>query len=147
MFNNIGGKIKTVAKVLCWIGIVGSVIGGIAFMIAGGSVSQYGYYRSGATGGSFLVGLLIALVGALASWIGSFLLYGFGELIDVSKAIENKLAHMPANIPQPQPESKQSASSTPTVSGTWRCHKCGKRNPYGTTSCEECGTTDWTIGG
>ena len=32
MFDNIGGKIKTIAKVGCWIGIIAYVIIGINFM-------------------------------------------------------------------------------------------------------------------
>lgn len=35
MFNNIGRKIKTLAKVLCWLGIIASVISGIAMVLTG----------------------------------------------------------------------------------------------------------------
>ena len=34
MFKNIGGKIKALAKVICWIGIIGSVLAGIGMMVA-----------------------------------------------------------------------------------------------------------------
>ena len=33
MFDNIGGKIKKLAKIICWIGIILSVITGIAAMM------------------------------------------------------------------------------------------------------------------
>ena len=68
MFNNIGGKIKALAKVICWIGIIASVIGGIVLMIHDEDMILYG--------------ILTAVGGALFSWIGSFFTYGFGELID-----------------------------------------------------------------
>lgn len=84
MFDNIGGKIKTLAKVLCWIGIAFSVITGIAVMF--GSVSSVSYNGSRyATGGSSVVaGILIIVLGCLFSWLGSFFAYGFGQLIENS---------------------------------------------------------------
>ena len=70
MFNNIGGKIKALAKVLCWIGIVCSVISGIAMML------------SQQTDQGVLAGIVTIIVGCLVSWIGSFFAYGFGQLIE-----------------------------------------------------------------
>jgi len=70
MFNNIGGKIKVVAMTLCIIGIVFSVIAGFALIIADES--------------TMLSGILLILVGPIASWIGSFMTYGFGQLVENS---------------------------------------------------------------
>lgn len=56
MFDNIGRKIKILAQVLCWIGIIGSVITGIAFLTN---------ERPG-------LGVIIIFGGELLSWIGSF---------------------------------------------------------------------------
>lgn len=73
MFNNIGNKIKTLAKVLCWFGIIASVIGGIGMALSDNDM--------------LIFGLLIAVAGALLSWIGSFFTYGLGELIDNSSKL------------------------------------------------------------
>lgn len=74
MFDNIGGKIKTLAIVLCGVGIVASFIGGI--VTSGMNQSPWG--------------MLVAVAGALASWILSFFIYGFGELIEkVTEIAEN----------------------------------------------------------
>lgn len=73
MYNNIGGKIKVLAKVIAYIGIGISIIYGLILMV---SIS---WLRSGM--GS-IPGLLVILLGSLGSWIGSFILYGFGELIE-----------------------------------------------------------------
>ena len=73
MFKNIGGKIKALAKVICWIGIIGSVLAGIGMMVADEDMIVYG--------------LLIMPIGALMSWIGSFMLYGFGELVENSTVL------------------------------------------------------------
>ncbi len=92
MFDNIGGKIKTLAKVLCWIGIILSIILGIIMIIGGANVasnSSYGYSSrsSGTTGASVLVGILTMVLGSLGSWISSFFAYGFGQLIEDTEAI------------------------------------------------------------
>lgn len=67
MFANAGGKIKAVAQVLTWIGIIGSVIGGISLIST-----------------SFIAGLLTAGIGSLLSWVSALALYGFGELVENS---------------------------------------------------------------
>lgn len=70
MFTNIGGKIKTLAKVLCWIGIVASLIGCIVISIGSNSRNS-----------TVLIGLAVLIAGCIGSWVGSFFIYGFGELI------------------------------------------------------------------
>ena len=83
MFQNIGKKIKTLAVVVCWIGIAGSVIGGIVMCAVGADLS----------GGDLLIGLGLPLIflGPLFSWIGSFVLYGYGDMITRIRRIEKKL--------------------------------------------------------
>ncbi len=70
MFDNIGGKIKTLAEVVTWIGIIASVISGIAIMSIGEEM--------------IFVGLMVMIFGALISWVSSFVLYGFGQLVENS---------------------------------------------------------------
>lgn len=74
MFKNIGGKIKGLAKVICYVGIAISVIAGI-FMIGFGSSSYNGDTM-------IVMGCVVMIVGSLVSWIDSFFAYGFGELIE-----------------------------------------------------------------
>ncbi len=70
MFYNIGSKIKSWAKTVCYAGIVISVIAG--FMLLG----------------TFeFLGILVAVAGSLSSWVGSICLYGFGELIEKTTEI------------------------------------------------------------
>ena len=74
MFDNIGRKIKTVAKLFCWIEIICCVVAGIAIMGAGESAAV-------------AVGIIVALGGSLMSWVGSFMMVGFGELVENSAKI------------------------------------------------------------
>ena len=86
MFENIGSKIKALAKVICWVGIILSLIIGIIMLASGGDVG------SG-------VGLVVIIVGCLGSWIGSFFTYGFGELIEKTTEIaENTKSFNSSNV-------------------------------------------------
>ena len=79
MFKNIGGKIKGLAKFICYVGIAISVIAGI-FMIGFGSSSYNGDTM-------IVMGCVVMIVGSLVSWIDSFFAYGFGELIENTTVI------------------------------------------------------------
>ena len=83
MFDNIGSKLKTLAKVLCWIGIVLSVVAAIVMFTAAS------YSNSGES--YVVMGLITLIVGPLLSWVNSFVLYGFGELIDKTSSIERSV--------------------------------------------------------
>lgn len=69
MFDNIGKKIKTLAQVICVLGIIASAIGGIILWITGGGLG-------------FVISLVAIPISAVVSWVGSFGLYGFGQLIE-----------------------------------------------------------------
>lgn len=73
MFTNIGGKIKFVAAFICYLGIFASVLIGISFMSSGDSLVE--------------TGIIIIIVGSLSFWLGSFLLFGYGTLIENSDMI------------------------------------------------------------
>lgn len=76
MFTNIGSKIKKLAMVVCWIGIVFGVVSGIIEMTSGGA-------------NSILTGIVTLIVYPLASWLGSFLVYGFGELVETNQQLRD----------------------------------------------------------
>lgn len=103
MFNNIGEKIKKLAEILCYIGILLSAIVGLVVMFVGGSS------RSRVP---LLIGLLIILIGALISWVGSFFTYGFGELIVKATEIEKNM-HFISECPKIN--SKQKGKQVETI--------------------------------
>ncbi len=84
MFNNIGSKIKSFAKFIFWIGVIFSVAIAIIFVYFGLKESSY----STSQGIGYIIGgILIIPFGIVISWLETFLLYGFGELIDSNKKI------------------------------------------------------------
>ncbi len=66
MFDDIGGKIKGLAVFICVIGIFAAVISGFVFMSDEDTVG---------------IGVIIMIGGSLGAWVGSFFMYGFGQLI------------------------------------------------------------------
>lgn len=74
MFDNVSGKLKSVAKVVCVVGIIVSLISGISYMVAE-EFWDFGYSY-------FFAGCLKAVVGSVLSWVLSLFIYGFGELIE-----------------------------------------------------------------
>lgn len=74
MYNNIGKKIKLAAKIIGGLGIFTSVIWGLIL------ISQaFGYWGEPIF---IFMGLMVMAVGGFFSWAGTWLLYGFGELIE-----------------------------------------------------------------
>lgn len=85
MFDNIGGKIKGLAMFLCWFGIAAAVISGLVLIISGIANNNI---MSPVIGGGVIV------IGGISSWIGTWILYGFGELVDRATRIDRRLAKM-----------------------------------------------------
>ena len=74
MFANFADKIKGLAEWTCWIGIISSIVGGIALIAEDSDM--------------FFIGLLTMVIGSIASWAGSWVLYGFGELVEDVRQIK-----------------------------------------------------------
>ncbi len=84
MYNNIGGKIKSLALIVCWLGILVSVIGGVTLM--------------GMRDTPILVGLIVVVLGSVFSWLGSLTTYGLGQLIENSDKLVETLEEVNDNI-------------------------------------------------
>ena len=75
MYDNIGGKIKGLAKATFIIGIIGAIIVGIVMMVSSDEILIF-------------LGLVVMFIAPVIVWISSLFLYGFGELIDKVSDIE-----------------------------------------------------------
>ena len=141
MFDDIGKKIKTLATVSCVVCSISYVI--TAFiMFANGDDDLIG------------LGFLCLLAGPLLSWVGSFFIYGFGELIDKACEIErntrskNTTSPTPAaNSYTPKPIVNQKPSylltklaNEKSKNDFWICKKCGTKNALNGICCKDCGT-------
>ncbi len=81
MFDNIGRKIKTLAKVSCWMGIIGSIIVAIVMI--------NNYYIE-----TRISGWIVLFAGPLVSWISSFTLYALGEIAENSVEQTNLIRNL-----------------------------------------------------
>lgn len=75
MYDNIGGKIKGLAKVMCAVGSIAPIIAGIVII----SLDRYGR--------STPIAIAVMVLGIISAWVSTWLLYGFGQLIENSDII------------------------------------------------------------
>ena len=83
MYENIGKKIKGLAWATFIIGAAASVIVAIIFFSNASDV-----YLEEFKSVYITTGVLWLLIGPIVSWVSSWMLYGFGELIDKVTDIE-----------------------------------------------------------
>ena len=76
MYDNIGGKIKGLAKTMFIVEAIGAVIMGIALLTTDDDF--------------ILAGLLTLFCGPIIAWVSSWILYAFGELVEDIHAMRNK---------------------------------------------------------
>ena len=81
MYKNIGVKIKGLAYALCIIGAVVSIIMGVAYVLQGVLQSQDNAHLL------IIIGVWTIIIGPLLSWLATWFIYGFGELIDKTSKI------------------------------------------------------------
>ena len=98
MYTNIGGKIKLLAKVWAWLGIVASVGAAIAQLMI--NQAPYGMV-DGISLMSILAAVGIVIAGTLISWVSSWALYGFGELISKTSEIAENTRKLAADARRP----------------------------------------------
>ncbi len=136
LYENIGGKIKNWAKWIFIVEVIGAIITGIILL----SEAKYDEIF-------ILYGLLTIICGPIVAYVGSWILYAFGELVEktcdneyntrqICKQLTEKgtnniiFAKSKENVekasatPQPTPSSTSTTTSTPTHK--WLCGGCKK---------------------
>ena len=141
MFQNIGRKIRILAMVLCWIGIIAFIIIAISMLSNASNLekelqeierssrrsSYYSTYTTSSISSASVAsirttGWVLLIVGPLASWISSFVLYGFGELIEWTANIDSKIDSISYRSPAP---TDRSASPDDTLEALNRAFTSG----------------------
>lgn len=128
MFDNIGGKLKTVAKAVFVLGIIASVI-----LAASLGKDKWGDFSFG----SFL---LILISGCVVSYLSVMTLYGFGQLIENSDR-QTVLLESLQKLQSTDAAPKETISARPSaiVANGWICKKCGTKNSNNSQFCRDCG--------
>ena len=97
MYEDISGKIKGLAKFIGWTLLICGVIAFIYFI----TDTKFGYAITSNDGLAWA-----ALISGICGYVGSWALYGFGELIEHAEAIRQHLSNIEAKTskqPQYQP--------------------------------------------
>ena len=115
MYNNIGGKIKGLAQTMFIFEAIGAIITGVVLMATGEDLTLYGF--------------LTLVCGPIVAYVGSLILYAFGELVEDIHAMRNKYYPI---------EEEQKAQA-------FTCPNCQRKVYYGDVSCGSCGQQfDWS---
>ena len=116
MYDNIGGKIKGLAKTMFIVEAIGAVITGIVLLATDDDL--------------IFAGLLTLFCGPIIAWVSSWVLYAFGELVeDVHnirdlKCLNKEQSKSKSIVMQNMESSKQEAE--PTICN--KCELCGKES-------------------
>ena len=143
MYNNVGRSIKTLAKIIAFIGVAISVIGAFIIMAPAGNLS---YYSNELAGTLICTGLLLGILGSLLSVVLSFFMYGFGQLIESTQNIEKKVV-FEKTIEQIKREEYPELSDATYYSivnsdekvKSKYCENCGSRLAKNAGVCDFCG--------
>lgn len=137
MYDNIGGKIKTVAKVIGFAGIGISVLAGLVFLLASFSEEEFLYLG---------IGILVAFLGSLISWASTIALYGFGQLIENTDVLvqdsqinKSSLRYI-RKAYEDTPAPRANTANSQVTSGARYCTNCGKKVTGD--FCPYCGAPD-----
>ena len=151
MFENVGSKVKALAVIVLFLGIISSIIG--AIIIWASRIE-----------GAFLRGLLTLALGCFGSWLGTVVTYAIGQAAESAETNEGRIKTLQDKIDQLQRGMNNTAqtggsqapaapSIAPRTGGRsdlhaavsknekwWTCKKCGHTNKSSQLYCEECGT-------
>ena len=159
MFENVGEKIKTFARVIFSLELIASIISGIVIFLNDDDLT--------------FIALLTVILGIIFSWFSALLIYGFGELIEktceIAKNTQKEKVGTPLNnVNQNKPiketsptsntaksfifssdEEHNNTSSSKTVvpkssNGFYSCPKCGCALKTGQTKCSCSCEIDWS---
>lgn len=127
MFRNPGGKIKSYAKVLFWIGVVISIIIGVIEIGSSFVAAAYSYHGSfGTILLGILGGILTVAIGTLISWLAVLTLYAFGTLVENSDELVRLNGGIPSGdktaekieVPEKVHQSLHNIQTEPVVKAT-----------------------------
>ena len=136
MFNNTGNDIKSLSKILCGIGSLGALICSFVW---------------GDKTNSFFFGFLFFVLSVFAVCISSFILYGFGELIENTTMIHYNTHEIHTLLKKlvPEEDEKETKAEPPkrsylssfqsTTDSGWICKNCNAVNDKFALFCKNCG--------
>ena len=138
MFDNIGGKIKGLAKFITVFGIIVSVIVGACILDAASKM-----YPHDMKGVETIPGFTVMVVGSVISWLSSLVLYAFGQLVESAKNLEEKFCSNSdtnlSEITQIVNQTIEKENYNESLENL-NCPICGEQIKENARFCTKCGT-------
>ena len=123
MYDNIGGKIKGLAKIMFIVEAIGAVITGIVLLATDDDL--------------IFAGLLTLFCGPIIAWVSSWVLYAFGELVEDIHSIRNK--YYPIAKEQADCETEEKAKREESVCEVWIEDDDNDDDDFIDVECPKCG--------
>ena len=132
LYDNIGGKVKGLAKWTFILGAIGFIITGFVLLFTDEDLILFGF--------------ITLICGPVVAWVGSWVLYAIGELVEKTYNNENntrnilkQIKEQPiTNLSRVSPTTHSNASKNKSIiTHKWRCDGCGNMREQ--TPCEFCG--------
>ena len=151
-FDNIGGKIKNLAKWSCWITIV--------LILIASPIALFALIGNRRTEELCWIPVVVAIIGPFAVWVSSWMVYAFGEFVEDTHMMRNKYCppieeksdNKVEKKAEPETETqavceveeKTTAEKIIDKNQVFSCPNCKREVKYGTQACE-CGQSfDWS---
>ena len=143
MFNNVGKKIKIIAKIIfvliCVVAVI-AIIADLFITLQAGQVSEKVSAQAWVT---FFIVVAISIIAVSLSAVALFFIYGYGELIETNQEIRDGLNYLIQErsiaIDKAYNSAPEKGNATTENSGKWECKKCGEENSNNTIICKNCG--------
>ena len=136
LYSNVGHKIKILAVILGILLLLGCIGAGIYFLT--NTYTAYSYYSSPsqkAFAADDYIGWILMGSGVL-SFLSSWILYGFGQLIEDTGAIRTIVEEGQFSGSS---SPARTFDSTPSHGGSWICSRCETENKSTVSQCKKCG--------
>ena len=124
-------------------GISLSIIVGIVQIVTAIKLSKYSDYYGINTvqGATVWSGILTIILGSIISVVSTYVLYGFGQLVESAQNIEREIGQGSIYNVSSGVRPENTNNTTPSASDSeWSCPKCLRINPLSATTCSNCGT-------
>ena len=150
VFDDIGKKIMNWMKWVCIIGWVVVVVEMIGELVMIGDAGWQTLEAKYGTDEEFLCGVLAvlgAVIKAAAVYVGTWLLYGFGQLVDDVHQMRTNGSQTAVTVSVDGEKKTVVTTENPVSSSAgakWRCAKCGAENPVSRGACQKCGADKYS---
>ena len=126
MYKNVGSELKVWAKAIAIIAMVPFFMAAVGFLTSGGEFLN------------LLIAVVVAFFGYVIGRLSGILLYAFGELVENSTSIKEKLSEIETKPPSQFGGQEAKTQVHNPVNG-WTCITCGCINDSGR-FCARCGS-------